>query len=139
MALDKLLIQLRAMQLFYHNCHNVTKGPSFMSDHNLFGDFYGKAEGDYDGCAERFIGLAGSDAFDGIKIAASATTLLSQLPKTSEPADMWKIGLGLEQSLVKLCEACDKDPKYSSGTRQLVGDIANFSEGRIYKIKQRIK
>lgn len=139
MALDKLLVHLRTVQLFYHNCHNTVKGPTFHGDHKLFGAFYTEAEENYDSVAERFIGLMGVEAFDGAKVAAEASVFLTQLPPLSEPKNMFKAGLALEQKLVAVCNECDKDPRYSSGTRALVGDIANAAEARVYKIKQRIK
>ena len=139
MALDKLIVYLRTAQLFYHDCHNKTKGPSFAADHGLFSDFYGQAEGDYDSVAERFIGLNGSEAFDSLDVIAKAAELLGAFPKVTEAPDMFKVGLGLEQSIVNVCEQCDKDPKYSAGTRDLTGGIADAAEVRIYKIKQRTK
>lgn len=136
--MKQLLIYLRFAQLFGHNCHNFTTKPTFFSDHAFFGDFYGAMEGYYDSVAERMIGI--DESFDPIEVQVSATMLLKQV----------KYPLGDNQACFEAClslckeingeiERLCKPGKYSEGTRQLLGGMADQIEMQIYKIKQRLK
>lgn len=132
--LAKLLIGLRMMQLYYHNCHHLCKGQSFLSDHNLFGDFYQQMETDYDDAAERFIGLYGCEAFPMKEIATKAAAMADT---TLEVANMYRVAKTHEASLLMIVSQIDGNKEASPGTKQLVGEIGNKSEMRVYKINQR--
>lgn len=128
---------LRCMQLYYHNCHNMTKGSSFVGDHNLLGELYPQLEGQYDDTVERIMGLS-DEPLNLVDLNAKAATMLKSVPQQMSNDEMFKLGLSFERELIKLCEQVDKGG-FSSGTRQLIGDQANAAEMRIYKLKQRTK
>lgn len=136
--LNNLATDLRTMQLFYHNCHNTMKGPTFNADHGIFGDFYSALESDYDSIIERMIGLSSVESVNLSQLNVKAASTLQHIPSHLEPVEMFKLALGFEHQMLKICEAV-ANGQFSSGTKQLVGDVANASEMRIYKIKQRIK
>lgn len=140
MALDNLAIRLRALQLYGHHAHNNCTGKSFFEDHAFFGEVYAAAETDYDSLIERIIGSEGKSV-DTISFASEASKLALQCGR--DPGDcnanfyqgILKLELSICIYIDKLC-AANTMPE---GTRQLVGDIANRSMSRQYKIRQRLK
>jgi len=116
---------LRAMQLDYHCKHHLASGACFASDHNMFGEFYAEVEGDFDAFVERCVGL-GSDCV--------------ALP--SEQIDVIVRVLGLdgftaENELRQLIDLAVRVPEMTLGFEQLLGDIAQRSEVRSYKLERR--
>jgi len=133
-----LIVQLRSMQLYYHNCHNLTSGPTFFADHENFNDFYSATESDYDSAAERAVGLF-NESLDLNVILPAVQKNLEAVSNYRDTRGMHSGGLVLEKELIKICEMIDKNPMASSGIRQLVGDMADKSEVRCYKLQQRLK
>lgn len=138
--LIQITVLLRAIQIFYHAAHNTIYGPTFVADHGLLGDFYPQAEEDYDSVAERFIGLNGADAFDWLEINQKSINFLAHNKADSkkEAEEKFSFGLLLEGRLIECCGETEKAVEYSFGTKQLIGDVANRAEMRVYKIKQRL-
>lgn len=140
MELNKITIQLRLMQLYYHNCHNFVGRQSFFSDHDAFASFYGAMEDAYDSVAERIIGLFGVKALDVKTQIKEIANKLQVLP--CEQAKNNKIyfdkALILEQELNKLLDVVIKNPKTTEGCRDLLAGLASDCEVRQYKIKQRM-
>jgi len=138
--MKQLLIQLRTMQLFTHGAHNLCSKVLFFQDHDFFGSVYTVLEGDYDSVLERMIGLHGEESLDYPNLLNAIATKLKPLPSVGvkENSEFFKALLTLEVelcSLIKQTIAKGTTP----GTEQLIGEIANQSEMRQYKIKQRIK
>lgn len=127
-----LACQLRLMNLFYHNQHNLAKGIAFESDHELFLEFYEKMDDDYDDVVERSIGMGMSSPSNLALSTQHVAEKIKDVPvdKPFETAEQ------LEKILCDYCKLIDKDG--SIGVKQLVGEIANQSEIRQYKIKQRL-
>lgn len=140
--MEKLLFllacQLRMMNLFYHNSHNLTKGATFEGDHELFADFYSQTLSNYDDVVERGIGLG----FDKVADLSSQLSLVSQkiegLPEVNSNLERFEVGLSVETELCKIVEVICYS-KVSPGVEQLVGEIGNQSEMRQYKIRQRLR
>ena len=133
----QIIIQLRAMQLFYHHCHLTVSKALFFQDHLALGDFYEALEDDYDRVSERLIGLYGSDGFLLPVISKQVDAKLAAVVPYKENVQCFEQGLKMEQELVAMCTAVGKSLTF--GTEQLLGDVCDKSEGRQYKIKQRIK
>jgi DNA-binding ferritin-like protein len=136
-----LIIKLRIMQLYYHNCHNLVQGPTFFVDHEAFGGFYGDLEGCYDGAVERAIGTISSDVLDMNVIMPAIHSGLVKLPgnKTKIAKDFFNSALALEKELCGILNAYITSNKFSQGTVNFFADMADKSEVRQYKINQRIK
>lgn len=125
---------LRFLQLYSHNAHNLLKGPTFFQDHEFLGELYPAYEADYDAVVERTIGSKG--AIDLISIQKMA---IVQLEKTGQCKSFDECFEEILHWEGVLCKAIEKiAPQSSQGTMQLIGDIANKSEMRIFKLKQRI-
>jgi DNA-binding ferritin-like protein len=57
-----LLACLRCANVWFHAAHQVTKGVGFAGDHvNIYGEIYDSLVDDYDGAAEKAIGLTGNE------------------------------------------------------------------------------
>jgi DNA-binding ferritin-like protein len=136
--MKELIIYLRCMQFFYQNCHNLVSGPTFFQDHCVFSEFYEKLTEDYDSCVERFIGLFGVDKIDLVEIQESAVEKLKSYPKSECSCEMFETGLKMEEYIIEYIEKLCKQ-SYSQGTLNALAAIADCSEVRVYKIKQRIQ
>jgi len=134
-----LLVQLRSMHLYYHNCHNLTKGKSFFADHAAFNDFYSELDGQYDSVAERAVGLYNEPLDLTIILPAITANLQIVLKDYTNSEDMHKGGVLLENELLKICAFIDNNPMTTSGTKDLVTGIADNAEVRLYKLNQRLK
>lgn len=135
-----ILIHLRAMQMFAQTAHQlVARGP-FHSDHAFFGDAYEAAAKDYDGVAERIIGLMGEETLRPQTILMEVAEKLKAAPSVGvkENKAFYQYQQMMEQELCKRVAATIA-AGVSPGTEQLLGTICDNSEIRQYKIKQRIK
>ena len=123
---------LRYLQFYAHFAHNKCGGPTFLVDHPFLAELYAGYEDDYDAVIERMIGL--DESVDLIKIHKAASEGLKE-PKSFDEA--FKEILQCEE---ELCGALDKLNKGASiGTQNLLADMADRSEMRQYKLKQRLK
>lgn len=138
--MKELLILLRAMQLYSQNAHHLVKGMTFQQDHLFFSDVYEDIADDYDSVAERIIGMYGEEHLQLQPIMAGVVSKLAEAPST--PTENNKVfydyQLQLEESLCSLIEKII-NAGVTPGIEQLIGEIANMSEMRKYKIKQRLK
>ena len=123
---------LRYMQFYSHICHNLIGGETFLQDHEFLSELYAGYEADYDSVVERMIGL-GED-MDLVKIQKDAVSGL-KAPKSF--MDAYKEILSCEEELIAACEKLAKPA--TLGTNNLLAAIADKSEMRVYKLKQRLK
>lgn len=128
------------MQIYSQNAHHLVKGNTFQQDHDFFGSVYEELVGDYDDVAERIIGLYGEEPLNLQEIMTAVCVKIANAPSTgtSENKVFYQYQLTQEETLCKLIEKIIKTGVYP-GTEQLIGEIANKSEARKYKIKQRLK
>lgn len=133
--MHNLATLFRAAQLTAHEKHNTVTGPSFFEDHEYLGDLYGTYESAYDGVIERMIGLGEKCDISGGNIQAAD---LAKWFCDLEPIDKWpNIFLEIETRVQKEVDACCKGA--SSGTINFLQGLADESEQRVYKLKQRAK
>lgn len=131
------ITKLRLLQMYYHNCHNLISGPTFVADHGLLGGFYEQVEGHYDDLVEFMIATLGPKEFDAAAIADYIAKEMKQLNMNKASAEeMFAQGLEIELELYKDLEVLDK--KGTIGLKNLIGDIAQAIDSRKYKIQQRL-
>ena len=134
----KAIIAARVLQLYYHYCHNLVTGPTFLQDHEMFGGFYASVENDYDALVEYLIATLGNKA---IETKAVNQLLMKQLTaiqvESMSAEDMFSKGLELEDELYSAIRILDA--KGSIGVKNLIGDIAQKSDVRQYKVQQRLQ
>lgn len=128
-----LAAQLRAMQLFAHNMHNLTHGPQFMQNHSLFGELYPAYEAAYDSVVERVIGLHGAQAIDLKSVQEQAVSILMEIPEV-DAAEPWSAFLELETNVRSAVKTLSEGAE--DGVIQMLGDISDKSDARSYKFQQ---
>lgn len=75
--LVSLLACIRCANVWFHAAHQLTKGVGFAGDHvNIYGEIYDALVDDYDGAAEKAIGLTGRE-----EVACPHTILAMALEK----------------------------------------------------------
>lgn len=134
--MKELAILLNALILYARACHNMATGSTFLQDHDFFADIYGGAEAGYDSVIERCIGTGIKIDIQDINLQAAKTSAAIDLGKTNE--DKLSACLEMEKQISSLVDKLVKSGKFSNGTEQLIGDIANASEVTQYKIQQRL-
>lgn len=134
----KVVIAARTLQLYYHYCHNLSTGSTFMQDHEEFKTNYTQAEADYDVVVEYMIANLGNESFDTKTINQVLAGVLSSYQIESMTADkMFEIALKLEKDYQQVVANLEKNA--SLGLKNALGDVAQASDVRIYKIQQRLK
>lgn len=134
MKLQKLAADIRFMQFFGHNCHNLIKGETFFVDHPELAALYGSYESIYDSIVERAIGI--DEEIDLVEVQQEA---IATLAKAKMPDDFTTAFRSILTYEKYICSQIEKMlDGYSEGTRQFLGNIADQSEARQYKLKQRI-
>ena len=144
--MERIATLLRHMQLYAHIAHNLTSGNTFFQDHEFLGELYPAYEAAYDSVVERMIGCELSP--DLIKINKNAANMLERV-SFKEINSALSILLDCERTLCNLIEKevvpnptshpHGGEKALSQGSVQMLGDIANASEVRKYKIQQRLK
>lgn len=129
--MQDLAILLRAAQFFANNAHNLASGETFFEDHEYFGELYGAYESAYDGVIERIIGLG--DTPNLVEITVKATDKL----KAMGEEDAFAVLMKAERDICAACDAASEGE--TSGTINFLQGLADASEQRQYKLRQRIK
>ena len=124
----------RALQLYTQAAHNKVSTCAFFADHAFLGEVYEAMESAYDSLVERAIGLG--EKLDLLAMNVDAAKAIEDL-KLEKPEVIWSQLLENENSLLEHLE--EASTKASIGTQNLLAQLADDSEARIYKIKQRIQ
>lgn len=136
--MTNLAILLRTSYFVKHNCHNLVSKDTFFSDHDFLATSYEKTLGHYDSVIERLIGLG--QAPNLIQVQVSAVEKLKTIPISyKDNSECFYTILQINKSIINLIEQYCKSGKYSEGTRQLIGTIADELEIENYKLQQRLK
>lgn len=132
--MENLAIILRSLQLAAHSYHNLIKGESFFADHSFLGDLYGAYESAYDSVIERMIGTKGLHPAELLDIQKKAVDLLKTVAPIDVPKNIFETLLEGEKRICFHCAQING----SLGTMNLVAQLADDSEVRIYKMQQRL-
>jgi len=134
--MNELIITFRCAQFVAHNFHNYAKGYSFFADHEFLGTLYGTYEEAYDSLVERTIGS--NKAIDLRDITSQAAERAKAFPAETMSCDeMFATLQSIKESICVWCKTYT--PGATLGTANLLADLADKSEARQYKLKQRIK
>jgi len=129
----ELAILFRALNLYAHFAHNMTKGLTFFQDHAFFGELYETADDFYDQLIERIIGTS-NETISLSEIDSKANALISK----GNDNYYGTIKAVLEKSLSDIEKLC-RYGKFSVGTLNLLQGQADQIEVILYKIKQKMK
>lgn len=133
--MKELIVLFRCMQLYAHNSHNLVSGPEFFSDHKFLGELYPIYETAYDNLVERMLGFSDLSPDELLNIQTLAFNLLRQIKHSSNGKDIFKTLITCEEEVQVLCGKV----RASVGTLNFVQQLADDSEARSYKLKQRVK
>lgn len=127
-----IAVYLRTMQFIAHRAHIETHGSTFFEDHKFLGKAYEEYQSAYDAVIERMKGLGEQPDINAITLEAAETA--AQV-KDTIAVKLMKCLYGCEITLCKLIK--HESPKVSVGTQNRLAGIADESEVRQYKLKQR--
>jgi len=138
--LQQIFSRLQALNMFYKTAHWQCKNVVFYGDHLLLDRLSDDSYKFVDPLAEKMIGKTGdTHVVDLPVILKRVYEHIKGLPMSAdENSRYFEAALNLEQELLNICEQYDQSPDASVGCRNLIGDIADLTEGRIYLLKQRI-
>lgn len=133
----KLVVQLRAMQMYAQAAHHLCSKALFFQDHGALGDFYEALQGEYDRAAEKYVSLYGS--YDMKALFSQAAAKLQSVPsEVKENKDYFNTLLAMEKELCSMVDMIVRQGGYSEGCKNMMADIGTVSEGRQYLIKRRV-
>ena len=131
--MDSLATLYRAAQFVAHRAHHLCAGATFLQDHEFFGELYGVYEGAYDSLIERMIGLGQSPDINKITLEAAR---MAAMQTKSAALNLFS---ALSQSERLFCsEIANIQAEQTPGTQNLLQGLADESEARQYKIRQRV-
>lgn len=132
------IVLLRTLNLYYHHLHNVACGCSFAADHDMLAKLYVQLDAEYDMLVERFIGIGNELTRDiAVDILKESSEFMMNMPDSMGSVDMvahFNFALQLESYL---CSSLSNMENHSEGTKNLLQDLCDKSEGRQYLLKRR--
>jgi DNA-binding ferritin-like protein len=137
LPLTKLAARFRAMQLFAHNAHLLAKGQTFYQDHEAFGELYPAYEVAFDGLVERTIGLGGE--YDPETSFKQVGEFLSSTWGCTDTEKCFEKALDFEKRICADVADILTRMDVTQGVSNFLQGLADESESRQYKLRQRLK
>ena len=137
---------MRAIQLWFHGAHHLTRGMSFGGDHvNIYGRIYTDVEAQIDGGIEKAIGIFGDKAGCPIMITSVALGIMNEYgtPLDMPVQSIAAIGLEIEKDFLKfsqnLYDTLKRLNMMTLGLDDMIMANANAHETFVYLLQQRLK
>jgi DNA-binding ferritin-like protein len=149
--LNKTLIAFigctKALSMWVHSAHHVSKGPSFGADHELlYGRIYDGVLENFDKLVEKSIVVTQSEhCACPIKISKVASAILGsyQTPVEKNPSEVAELALGIIGdhiiNLDELFKKLESEDKLTLGMNDFLSSLANQYEEYYYLLGQRCK
>lgn len=136
----ELLSHLYALEFFYKTAHWTVKTPLFYGDHLLFDRLSEEASKRIDQVAEKGIGITQDLSVVHLPtLLKSIFNLVKDLSfSNKDNAKFFEESLKLENTFISFCKKFNKSQEATLGTQNLIQDLVDEAEGRVYLIKQRI-
>lgn len=132
-ALLELAACYRAAQLYAHTAHHLANGPTFLQDHEFFGELYPAYETAIDDLCEE--ALAQGKPYSPAEIMQAVTKRLIPTFKDSGNQKFFERLLGFEREFQEEMAEMMKDKALPDGTQNLIQGLATESSKRVYKLK----
>ena len=133
----KLVVQLRAMQMFAQAAHHMCSKALFFQDHKALGNFYDELQDEYDRAAEKYVSLY--NGYDMKALFSQASAKLQSAPsEAKENKEYFVALLAMEKELCSMVDTLVRQGGYGEGCKNLLADLATVSESRQYLIKRRV-
>jgi hypothetical protein len=135
---------VRAMQLWFHGAHHLTRGISFSGDHGILYDkIYTGFEDAIDGIIEKGIGLVGPEVACPMHITNGAAQILECYPSPSSlsATGIAAAGMGIVKDFLEFLEqfneTLEAGGEMTLGLNDQIAALANEVETYYYLLKQR--
>lgn len=137
----ELACRIRANQLYYHSCHNLVDGQAFFADHDFFKEAYKAHEKAYDRVIERMIGSGDYENLEVSQFHHDVATKLEGSPSVEvrNAEDYYRYALKIELGTIQMLEAIIRAEGITKGTENMLADLADKAEVRVYKIQARLQ
>jgi hypothetical protein len=137
----------RALHLWFHGAHNVTRGSGFAGDHMLlYGTIYVRVQDDIDGLIEKAVGLLEDESLGCPKsITTRAAEILQGYPSPAELSALAiaAAGKSLMKAYIEFLVHVRKELKdygvLTMGLEDFIASAANAYEDFVYLLQQREK
>ena len=137
----------RALHLWLHGAHNVTRGAGFAGDHvHIYGEMYAQIQQDIDGLIEKAVGIfEDEDLACPSSITHRAAEILRDYPSPSRmtalaiAASAKSLMKAYLQFLKHVKEELANSGVLTLGLEDYIGSTANQYEGYVYLLQQREK
>lgn len=144
--LADLIANVRAIQIWFHSAHLLSKGEAFESDHKIYKEIYEIAESDFDSYSERAIGLMEDESIASPKTISKCVCDKIKFwidPANSNALLIAAAGLNIVKDHIQKIEIAYNQIKQSGsmtlGLDDLLMSTASNWETIVYKLQQRIK
>lgn len=145
--LQKYCGWLRAIHLWFHGAHHITRGTNFAGDHGtLYSRIYTEVQNEVDGAIEKVVGVTNEHNLAcPIEIIRQAEIIME---KYGSPADvplhlLPSVGLELEKGYIDFVERLFKHLEAENlvtlGLNDQLAASANAHETYVYLLQQRMK
>lgn len=142
-----LLACLHTAQVWFHSAHLLTKGTGFAGDHvNIYGDIYTALLEDYDGAAEKAIGLTGDE---GVACPHAIMAMsMEKLDKYRSPSDASAAAIAdcaleimhdLNDHVEEVFSSLESSGQLALGLNDFLAAAANDYTKYIYLLQQRTR
>ena len=137
----------RALHLWFHGAHHVTRGTGFIGDHvGLYGEIYEKVQEDIDAVIEKSISILEDESIAcPASITSMASEILSEYPSPSQHTSLAISAHGktLMSAYIDFLEDIYKKLKsidaMTLGLEDLIAGTCNQYENYVYMLQQREK
>ena len=136
-SLTNALSLLIAMYMMYQHAHWTAKGPLFYMRHDLFARLYGSVSPDADALAEKIVGMVGSEELQLGALSGEAAGFLQGMPFGQELQSGLSAEEALQGMLAGLLDTA-KSGRFSPGVENLLQQLFDNSEKRVYLLKQHL-
>lgn len=135
-----LLACHRALFLVYQQIHWASKNTISFQDHLLAERLYTLVNENIDPIAEKAVGVTKS--IDPIDLNENIKLIFEKIKKapkkTKENGDLFSFALTLENEVIEYCTEYEKSDKITLGFKNLLADLSDQCEGRMYLLQQRL-
>tara|TARA_B100000242_G_scaffold286584_1_gene252372 strand:+ start:1041 stop:1553 length:513 start_codon:yes stop_codon:yes gene_type:complete len=137
----------RALHLWFHGAHHVTRGTGFLGDHiHLYGEIYKKIQDDIDTVIEKSMSILEDESVAcPAKICRLAGEILDEYPSPSQHTSLAIAAHGktLMVSYLKMLDSMFKEIQSTDamtlGLEDLISSTCNEYETFVYLLQQREK
>ena len=140
------IAHLRAMHLWFHSAHHVTKGTGFSGDHvDLYGKIYTEIQEEVDGAIEKAVGITNdSDLACPVTIAENAVAIMKEFgcPPGKSSDEVAEIGLLFVKAYIEFVEHLfklfERQGRLTLGLNDQLAASANKHEEYVFLLQQRV-